>query len=224
MLGLELGADDYVTKPFGLREILARVHAAFRRQEQMATPAVAPATDTFYFGEALIDRKRFTAKRQNTSEELTARGTAPAGGLSPLQGRGIVPRPAAQRSLGHQLPGHDPDARPARRPGQEESGGQRPSPPDQDCPRRRLPIRRIAHFSRRVLRKAIGERSGWFPDFRFCPLCGPAGRRTGVNLIGSCFPVPALRYCWPIHDGRPWARTAAVAGSPLSQQQPDIFR
>src|SRR4051812_4531389 len=33
VLGLELGADDYVTKPFGLREILARVHAAFRRLE-----------------------------------------------------------------------------------------------------------------------------------------------------------------------------------------------
>ncbi len=73
VLGLELGADDYVTKPFGLREILARVHAAFRRQADPGTPVPAPVTDTFYFGETLIDRKKFTATRRNTSEELTAR-------------------------------------------------------------------------------------------------------------------------------------------------------
>ncbi len=75
VLGLELGADDYVTKPFGLREILARVHAAFRRQTHGAASIATPATasDTFYFGETRIDRKRFTATRENTSEELTAR-------------------------------------------------------------------------------------------------------------------------------------------------------
>jgi len=33
VVGLELGADDYVTKPFGLRELLARVRAILRRQE-----------------------------------------------------------------------------------------------------------------------------------------------------------------------------------------------
>jgi DNA-binding response OmpR family regulator len=73
VLGLELGADDYVTKPFGLREILARVHAAFRRQELMAAPPAAAATDTFYFGETLIDRKRFSATRNKTTVVLTPR-------------------------------------------------------------------------------------------------------------------------------------------------------
>ncbi len=72
VLGLELGADDYVTKPFGVREILARVHAAFRRLDQQAVPA-KEAPDTFYIGEALIDRKRFTAVRGRSSHELTAR-------------------------------------------------------------------------------------------------------------------------------------------------------
>lgn len=74
VLGLELGADDYVTKPFGVREVLARVHAAFRRQDAMGS-ARAPAgpTDTFYFGETLIDRKRFTATRGEHAVELTAR-------------------------------------------------------------------------------------------------------------------------------------------------------
>jgi two-component system, OmpR family, response regulator len=33
VVGLELGADDYVTKPFGLRELLARIRAVLRRQE-----------------------------------------------------------------------------------------------------------------------------------------------------------------------------------------------
>ncbi len=72
VLGLELGADDYVTKPFGVREIFARVHAAFRRLDQQAVPA-KEAPDTFYIGEALIDLKRFTAVRGRTSHELTAR-------------------------------------------------------------------------------------------------------------------------------------------------------
>jgi len=76
VLGLELGADDYVTKPFGVRELLARVHAAFRRQE-LSTPAPAPtrapAADTFQFGPTLVDRKRFVATRGKASHELTAR-------------------------------------------------------------------------------------------------------------------------------------------------------
>jgi len=72
VLGLELGADDYVTKPFGLREILARVHAAFRRLDQTAAHA-QEAPDTFYIGETLINRKRFLAVRGKTSHELTAR-------------------------------------------------------------------------------------------------------------------------------------------------------
>lgn len=76
VLGLELGADDYVTKPFGLREILARIHAAFRRQEltgSAAPAAKAPATDTFAFGPVTVDRKRFLAVRGKAANELTAR-------------------------------------------------------------------------------------------------------------------------------------------------------
>jgi len=73
VLGLELGADDYVTKPFGVREILARIHAAFRRMEIKAAPATSAPSDTFYFGEALVDRKRFTATRGTETVELTPR-------------------------------------------------------------------------------------------------------------------------------------------------------
>jgi DNA-binding response OmpR family regulator len=74
VLGLELGADDYVTKPFGPRELVARMHAAFRRADLAAeAPVPAAAADTFYFGSALIDRKRFTAARGGTVSVLTPR-------------------------------------------------------------------------------------------------------------------------------------------------------
>ena len=44
VVGLELGADDYVTKPYSSRELLARVRAVLRRREAAAVPVGAPAT------------------------------------------------------------------------------------------------------------------------------------------------------------------------------------
>jgi len=52
--GLELGADDYITKPFGLRELLARVHAALRRAD--AGPSGAPTR--FQVGDREVDLVR----------------------------------------------------------------------------------------------------------------------------------------------------------------------
>ena len=43
VVGLELGADDYVTKPFSLRELSARIRALFRRSEQAATSVNGPS-------------------------------------------------------------------------------------------------------------------------------------------------------------------------------------
>ena len=43
VVGLELGADDYVTKPFSLRELSARIRALFRRSEQAATSVGGPS-------------------------------------------------------------------------------------------------------------------------------------------------------------------------------------
>ena len=70
VIGLDLGADDYVTKPFGVRELLARIQALLRRGGASTQSAdEAP----FKIGAAVIDPKTFQLKRGKTIEELTAK-------------------------------------------------------------------------------------------------------------------------------------------------------
>ncbi len=52
LVGLELGADDYVTKPFSPRELVARARAVLRRVQAADTP---PATKTYRFGDVVFD-------------------------------------------------------------------------------------------------------------------------------------------------------------------------
>jgi DNA-binding response OmpR family regulator len=70
VIGLELGADDYVTKPFGLREFTARVHALLRRDPAASTGAPAPATT---FGDCVLDERTFELKRGKKVASLSAR-------------------------------------------------------------------------------------------------------------------------------------------------------
>jgi DNA-binding response OmpR family regulator len=71
VLGLELGADDYLTKPFSIREFLARVKALFRRVESLrATPQVDGKT-IIHHGDLTIDRMNRRVKMRGQKVELT---------------------------------------------------------------------------------------------------------------------------------------------------------
>ena len=81
VIGLQLGADDYLTKPFGVRELIARIQALLRRRGHGRTgetkdPATslenAPA-EPFKIGSCVIDPRQFTVRRGPITEELTAR-------------------------------------------------------------------------------------------------------------------------------------------------------
>jgi len=54
ILGLEVGADDYVTKPFSPRELLARVKAVIRRSNSLPPRQTAPETTTYTFGKWIL--------------------------------------------------------------------------------------------------------------------------------------------------------------------------
>ena len=70
VVGLDLGADDYVTKPFGVRELLARIQALLRRAGNNAGPGKNAQT-VFQIGAASIDPKTFQLKRGKVVEDLT---------------------------------------------------------------------------------------------------------------------------------------------------------
>ena len=63
---LDAGADDYVTKPFGAEELLARIRAALRRVD-----APSPPSEPIVRGRLVIDRERFRVLRDNEELRLT---------------------------------------------------------------------------------------------------------------------------------------------------------
>jgi len=67
VLGLELGADDYVTKPFSSRELLARVKALLRRAKQPQGEL-----DVCRFGDIEVDFRKYEAKKRGKPVYLTA--------------------------------------------------------------------------------------------------------------------------------------------------------
>lgn len=72
VLGLELGADDYITKPFSVREVLARVKAQLRRMS-LAETEVSDNSKVLTFGELEIDTDAYQVRRAGNVLELTLR-------------------------------------------------------------------------------------------------------------------------------------------------------
>ena len=68
VLGLDLGADDYVTKPFSPRELRARIRAALRR----GSATTAPQPDVYRFGDVEVDTSRGEVRRAGSVVDTTA--------------------------------------------------------------------------------------------------------------------------------------------------------
>ena len=68
VLGLELGADDYVTKPFSVRELHARIRALLRRQT-----GLMQEIEELTFGDVHLDFKKMEARKGDTEVQLSAK-------------------------------------------------------------------------------------------------------------------------------------------------------
>ena len=75
ILGLEIGADDYLTKPFSVRELMARVKAIFRRVDSLKTDTTpdSSANPMLHAGDLRIDLNKHQVTLDNQPVELTAK-------------------------------------------------------------------------------------------------------------------------------------------------------
>jgi DNA-binding response OmpR family regulator len=69
VIGLDMGADDYLSKPFSVRELLARVRALLRRTQVTASPPIESLT----CGDVTVDFRRYEARKAGKPLEMTRR-------------------------------------------------------------------------------------------------------------------------------------------------------
>jgi two-component system alkaline phosphatase synthesis response regulator PhoP len=85
VVGLDMGADDYIVKPFGLRELLARIRANLRRVE-LAHAHLKSEPAPHHLGPVTVDPKRHTVTRHGAPVNLTQREYALLQALLAAQG------------------------------------------------------------------------------------------------------------------------------------------
>jgi two-component system alkaline phosphatase synthesis response regulator PhoP len=87
IIGLTVGADDYLTKPFSPRELVARVRAMLRRPRNSTAPNPESEEPLLRLGEIVVDRGRHTVTRGRVPIDLTAREFAILAMLAEHPGR-----------------------------------------------------------------------------------------------------------------------------------------
>ena len=160
VVGLELGADDYVTKPYSARELIARVRAVLRRGGEPAddgTPGVLAA------GPVRMDVERHVVSVNGTARRAAAEGVRPPGVPAAQRRPGAHPRPADRPGVGRRLRRRHQDARRAR---QAAAGQGRGRPGRAQAPRDRARARLQVRGSRRCRRRGSspsrrGTPGGW---------------------------------------------------------------
>ena len=73
VLGLELGADDYITKPFGMRELIARIKANIRRTDFSSIQNDSKEQNILDFGALTVDLSKYEVLKNNQVIDLTLR-------------------------------------------------------------------------------------------------------------------------------------------------------
>lgn len=73
VVGLQLGADDYITKPFGVHELLARIAAVLRRANRGKPTPVIENQDTFTFGAWAVNPKNYKISKDGAAIDISDR-------------------------------------------------------------------------------------------------------------------------------------------------------
>ena len=100
VVGLELGADDYVTKPFGMRELAARIHAVLRRTEKNSAP-----NDILHVADIVIDHSRHLVQVNGQAVDLTPSEFNLLAALITVPGRVFSRTQLLQQIQGYSLEG-----------------------------------------------------------------------------------------------------------------------